>query len=56
MRVQILVEKFIAEKMSDSNIKTEKDAYRDADGYRARQSTKGEKVYEKSEMNMREIN
>ena len=30
--------------MSDSNIKTDKDIYKDADGYRSRQSTKGVQV------------
>ena len=44
MRVRISAEKFIAEKMSDSNRKTEKYAYKDVDGYRARQSTKGVQV------------
>ena len=49
MRVQISAEKFTAEKISDSNRKTNKNSNEDADGYRARQSTKGEKIYEKSE-------
>ena len=44
MRVQISTEKFIAEKMSDSNRKMDKDAYKDADGYKTRQSTRGVQV------------
>ena len=42
-----MAEKFIVEKMSDSNRKTDKDAYRDAYNYITRHSTKGENIYEK---------
>ena len=45
MRIRISAEKIIGEKLSDSNRKMDKDAYRDANSYRGQKSKKGEKEY-----------